>query len=386
MAKKKKMKPKAAKSKRSGSSRPRNKANSGTGVPSSPVHPAPVVPFTTWSHLANCVGKDCPLLQCDPLYPLPPGLLEIIQYEVPDVLGDLADAERGLSEFCKRERVDGFFHQQPLTCEILQFDQPDMLRPAMMENYRKLWPDMPEARIRKMIQRSDADWEEATNSLRGYVGWLFQNETFTSELLALKEQGEDYVRQHAGFPGINWLSGDVSASDESGEKGGAFALAYRDFCRKWCLFRLVTWDVPEPTGPQLPVSTPGLHKDVAAQGFTLFVPFSFLFPRKLNLHDLAKNRLGDLVPEHLHGWVNGKTWAWQSDAQLFRFNHFWNTMEQRHAERFRNNRTRLKKAIGKYLVAPDLEHSNAVIAGADLSYKLFTRGKAARELALSSLR
>ena len=331
-----------------------------------------------WQRLQGHLGPDCPLLTINPLYPLPGPVLDILRREVPDLLGPLDTAERQLTEFCAAGHIDGFFNGSGVNSEMLQFVPPDRLREGMIEQYRLTLPGKDDAEIREAVQKLEADSEAALNSCRGYVGWLFTKETFLGELRDLKQLGGQYVQATGEFPVIDWIRGGVGCRDTESRRDRGFPDAYKTFCTRWCLQRLVTWDVAEPTGPQLPVLVKSLSPDMAAQGFRFFVPFSYLFPGKLNLHDLAKDRLKDLVPEHLRGWRDERTSAWERYVRFFKFLHLWNTVTLRHGAQLRSNRSRLKQALGRYL-AGDKSWGDDIEQGHSLSDKLHSMGNVWRK-------
>jgi hypothetical protein len=231
-----------------------------------------------------------------------------------------------------------------------------------------------------MLQDLEKRSRDADSRLAGYAGWLMSTSQFLQELSELKSKGEDIVSEAREFPQISWLHDDATLKDAGrlgrmSKKQSAFRNEYRDFCKRWCLNRLVTWEFPEPTGPSGCRLVAGILPDLAQQGVGVFIPYGFVNPTDINLSQLVGDLRKCTAPEHLKDWVDDglqeRTGAGsQRFARFFAFKHYWELIESRHGSRLGKNKDMLNQVLGQFL--GDDGWADAGNEGRALGRKLYT--------------
>ena len=333
-----------------------------TETRSAPIHPSD---FDTWAGLVRYLGEDCRLLDYEPLYPMPMQLIDLITQGLPGLLGDMEDNERHLTRFCEEPDIIGFAWQRGVSSFLLHTRPVDMVMPDTLEilnEARREGEELAgssESDIRSMLEDLEVRSRDVDSRLAGYAGWLMTAPSFLEELSELKGKGAAIVSEAREFPMISWLHDDaalVAAGrlGEMSEDESDFRNHYREFCKKWCLNRLVTWELPEPTGPSGCRLVAGLAPDLAQQGVGVFIPYGFVNPTEIDLSRLVRDLKTGTAPEHLRDWVDEglqerRGAGSKRFAQFFAFKHYWEIIESRHGSRLRKRRTLLKQALGKYL-------------------------------------
>jgi len=341
----------------------------------------------TWAGLVRYLGADCELLNYEPLYAMPMQLIDLVKKELPELLVGMEGRERRMTRFCAERDIIGFAWQRGISSFLLH-TRPvgavnrDTLR--ILNEARRKGEELAgysESDVRSMLEDLETRSRDVDSRLAGYAGWLMSTPQFMEELGELKEQGASIVSEARGFPMISWLHDDATLKaagrlGRTSRKESAFRNDYRDFCKKWCLNRLMTWELPEPTGPSGCRLVAGIIPDLAQQGVGVFIPYGFVNPTEIDLSQLVRDLRTGTAPEHLRDWVDGglqeRTGAgFRRFAQFFAFKHYWEIIESRHGSRLGGKRTLLKQILGKFLCSQD-RYTDPQEHGKDLGRKLYT--------------
>jgi hypothetical protein len=361
-AKKQIQKPQATTSKEKAKKKAKKKSKA--GAKSAPIHPRD---FDTWAGLVRYLGEDCELLDHEPLYAMPMQLIDLVKKELPELLVGMEKKERRLTKLCAEKDIIGFAWQRGVSSLLLHTRCADAVNAdtlkTVYEGFRAS-QDKKEAaytklQVKLMLGKLEKRSRDVDSRLAGYAGWLMSTPQFLEELSELKGKGAAIVSEAREFPQISWLHGDATLRDAGrlvrmSRKESAFRNDYRDFCKKWCLNRLVTWELPEPTGPSGCRLVAGIIPDLAQQGVGVFIPYGFVNPTKIDLSQLVKNLRGCTAPEHLRDWVDEGLQARKGAgskrfAQFFVFKHYWEIIESRYGEWLWKKKGGLKHILGKFL-------------------------------------
>jgi hypothetical protein len=293
-----------------------NTRNSGTGL---------------WAKFAKR-HKGNPSLKVDPLYALPPRLIDIIAGK-PD--GPRVDRTGVAPGFWTEQEVaferdlamaagGGFCFRQPFDCLLLSppadpraAQAGGVIQTMLAENLEDegVHPARAEA-----ILADDASYREMADlRAAAYAGWLVTSKQFREERDALQERWGEHVQQERRFPALrlSFLGGRVVLGEQQGgEAYGRFALFYR----RWGLETFLTWDLPLPMRPALHGSglphTAGLPEEgtglphtagLSEAGVHVFVPWYVLRDGRFQLNELARHLQRLSNPEHLAGWLETET-------------------------------------------------------------------------------
>ncbi len=329
-----------------------------------------------WRELKQLLGDDCPLLQVNALHVIPSKLITKLNVHVPKLLGAGRKAEILLAKFCKENGFAGFWRQKPFSYLSLGRQDIDFMDAGGMEVYRRLWPGMSTSDIREKIEAGVVPGAVVGARMQAYLGWLVTEPAYRSELEALRGQGEAVVSE---WPDVAAFNRIPTAEDAQrlgipvSDVAARFYESYRQFCRRWCIEHLVTWDLPVPCNPAWGVSVGALSRDASDQGVLLIVPFTFIPHGKVDLLDMFERIQQTAAPDHLRGWIDKGSASRMGEgeyrfASLFLFHHYWNLIHDRYGERAARRRTKTKAAIGEFLVRdPTLSHD----PGTGMANKLF---------------
>jgi len=228
--------------------------------------------------------------QSGAVYCLPSRLLDLAK-EVDIELFD-ADAlcfERSFAVWCEKHHFAGLFGGRPLPAGPL--DLEDVYARADHHLARKRSARLGSVATEESLLGDEPEYEATAEAvvrdrLRGYVGWLVTNPEYLEGRNRLRALAANVGRALAGkFPEPAWAA-EGQASSQRHAKGDAFIEAYRRFCARWCLQGLLSWDLPEPMGPQIrhdgSEAAPG-----PVAGLRIFLPVTLRVPKAL----LAPQRL-----------------------------------------------------------------------------------------------
>lgn len=193
-----------------------------------------------------------------------------------------------------------------------------------------------------------------------YLGWLLTNPTFRSELQELNARwpgagdglGKLPEPPFEAAPFVQKHSGPKGSRDVTRE----YFLDFKMFCQRWCLRRLVTWELPEPLGvnvggPAFTGRLSGLDDAPASQ-----IPIVFKIPARMPIRESLHAARRSSIPEHLRGWVNvaeDRDWRGLGCTRfrsMFHLEFFRETvLRGRYGNRFEGVTEQLDEAFGGYL-------------------------------------
>jgi len=362
----------------------KTKKKAKTKKKSASIHPRNL---DTWAGLVRYLGEDCELLDYEPLHAMPMQLIDLVKKELPEFLVGMEKKERRLTKLCAEKDIIGFAWQRGVSSFLLHTRPVDAVMPDTLEILNearcegKELAAYSESDVRSMLEDLEVRSRDVDSRLAGYAGWLMTTPQFLHELSQLKGRGATIVAEAREFPQISWLHDDATLGaagrlGEMSEDESAFRNDYRDFCKRWCLNRLVTWDLPEPTGPSGCRLVAGIIPDLAQQGVGVFIPYGFVNPTEIDLSQLVRDLRTGTAPEHLRDWVDEglqerRGAGSKRFAQFFAFKHYWEIIESRRRSRLRKRRTLLKQIFGKFLCSQD-RYTDPQEHGKDLGRKLYT--------------
>jgi len=363
-----------------------SKKKAKTKKKSASIHPRD---FDTWAGLVRYLGEGCELLNYEPLHAMPMRLIDLVKKELPELLVGMEVKERRLTKFCAERDIIGFACQRGVMSFVLHTRSVDAVNKdtlrTVYEGFRasrnEKEANYTKSKVKSMLEDMERKSRDVDSRLVGYAGWLMSTPQFLAELSELKGRGADIVSKAREFPIISWLHDDetLRAAGRLGsmsQEESDFRNDYRDFCKKWCLNRLVTWDLPEPTGPTGCRLVAGIIPDLAQQGVGVFIPYGFVNPTEIDLSQLVRNLRDCTAPEHLRDWVDGglqkrKGAGSKRFAQFFAFKHYWELIETRYGQRLGRRKCVLKHTLGK-LLCGEGSWTSARDKGHALGNKLYT--------------
>jgi hypothetical protein len=275
-----------------------------------------------------------PFLAQDPLYALTEDAIDAIQKGVP---GFFTDEQVRFERDLYRMTGGGFFLRRPLGEPASLRDTPGLtveeflmhsayVRPTPGELEKRLAPILREelrpggktdqvtrivndflAEFREWQGRSRWDIREAGQQERregrfmlrrgeAYAGWLILNRQFRQELDGLRARWETAVSRRGSFP-------EPVGPDGPGRKGDSCTRECRAFYRRWCLERMLTWELPVPLAARLhPAGNPGSGL-TGEEGVNLLLPWYLVRGEQLDVHQVLQRIRFESAPEHLRGWV-----------------------------------------------------------------------------------
>ncbi len=197
----------------------------------------------------------------------------------------------------------------------------------------------------------------ATSQWHGYLGWLVSNAEFRCELTALRAVAAEAIRTRGRFPTRSQLA-SATAVHEVGENSMEVRLL--EFCRRWSLERLLTWDWPQPMHPEYFGSLIHPPETSTEAGISLFLPWSVMQGGQIGDLQLISALKISAVPQHLRDWVfppsNQKTEKaadfFELQAKLYRY--YWLALRGRYEPRFHRRLQAIDTAFGEWLnLEPD---------------------------------
>jgi hypothetical protein len=115
--------------------------------------------------------------------------------------------------------------------------------------------------------------------LKGYIGWLLTEPAFLDDCRALASRRDALPpADRPGFPlrrGLFHPSLPVDFRATASEAGAAFATAFFEFCDRWGLAGMASWDLPEPQGPLFPNPLPPGAPALPRQAVHLVIPVHY---------------------------------------------------------------------------------------------------------------
>ncbi|MFQ5472540.1 MAG: hypothetical protein ACE5FA_06620 [Dehalococcoidia bacterium] len=196
-------------------------------------------------------------------------------------------------------------------------------------------------------------------ALRGYAGWLVTNPQYVEERDQLFTTWKAML-QKRGIPRHGQTtSGNLKHSQRvqrvKSKRVVQFLDAFKEFYARWRLQHLVTFELPEPLAPQIPVLTPlALLTHMKTGGVTLYLPDTMPIPSRDHLIGILEDVRRQHHNNHLANWLKVTRRNRTSDhsmrayGRLFILQHYWSILEDRHATTLKRNVGRAEEAFSKY--------------------------------------
>src|SRR5262249_30969956 len=130
-----------------------------------------------------------------------------------------------------------------------------------------------------------------------YAGWLVLNPVFRTELATLQQATAPWVVEARRFP----CAGEFPC----GPGGEGELDQFTEFYRRWCLDRMLTWELPFPLDlvhcqvSELAGAVP------LVEGVALLVPWSLLRGEQVDFQAALGRMRNRLAPDHLSDWLRG---------------------------------------------------------------------------------
>jgi hypothetical protein len=300
-----------------------------------------------------------PFLAQEPLYALPPALVEILIEVLPNWLSpDEIRLEKDLASLCQRHSAVGAFHGMPI--HDLSLSRPEA--PVLSEGlFRQLGWDRfldlqtAEQQVNLLCQRVDPLLER----LDAYRGWLVTDPQFCEELQALLQRWGSLVAQLKHFPRypVEVMNGPIGRRPKGArDVTQEFVRDFNGFFDRWELEGLATWDLPLPRGGNL-TGLP-LPSSVASPPTQVVLQVSPVLSLRADypLHHLVEEAQRAQISEHLKGWLDVVRRQHARDLRFLRFRrmfllHFYRdtVLGSRYRGRFAGHIEALDRAFGRFL-------------------------------------
>ncbi len=303
-----------------------------------------------------------PSVESDALYCLPNGLRSCIHdAEGSSGLfhGPKGRFEADFAGWCGRSKATGIFADRPIPLGLLDMTHVEQrnrnrLSHRKYERQRRRMPSgtsRPLAVPKVYIAPPDAAMK---SQLRAYASWLSMSEAYQADLRKLKKYLHRSGVMGNGFPA------PVSPGQSTEVPGwnSDSLTAYVDFCRKWCLSGLLSWDLPMPMSPGPVASSGDGRQFLEGMGMQVFLPVTlaasgrYLAAAVAGWRDamIQVDRRDRKHWKHLRRWLDGsyKKRAVGIDyGDLFLVKHFWATLAGRYELEGRT--MGLYEAFGRFL-------------------------------------
>ncbi len=279
----------------------------------------------------------------DPIYSLAEDVLDAIAEGLPKFFTkDELDFERDLA----RRTGGGFFLRRPIGSPISVLYKPGLTVGEFIDEYEfcpppkeinqakclnpAVKPEWYKDTARKQASRGIEDFMSALWAADGrkerdiqaavsqahdeecliwrraeaYAGWLILNKQFQQELGTLRAECQTWVTRQGGFPRSNETgSGAIFKRRNRQEPGKLACLA---FYKRWCLDRMLTWDLPAPLDVGLHYGASDGPLLTGDEGVTLHLPWYLLRGGKFDLQEVVRRICFEATPEHLRPWVSNQ--------------------------------------------------------------------------------
>jgi len=217
-------------------------------------------------------------------YALPTVLVENIQSEAADIL-DAAEwnFEYALAALSHRFFSVGFENSRPIQYQLLVGKDPPIMTEHITRwmGWHTLWsPDKAE-QLLKLGQRGIDPFR---TQQAAFAGWLMTHPLFLHEVRELR----DHETQSA-------------PSNEIGPKH-VFSEEVRQFCCKWHLAEMTTWDLPFPQGPNISTAPFPSTLVVSDDDTHVHIPATMSVPARNNMRKLITEMRRSETPPHLAEW------------------------------------------------------------------------------------
>jgi hypothetical protein len=183
-----------------------------------------------------------------------------------------AAAERDLNELCRQSKAVGFLDGLPI---VYRFFSPPLPLPSEAMMSAADWTQALRQDIEQLAQRAAA----SSVRLKGYAGWLLTEPAFLQACQVLADQWNALSSQlRPRFP-LRRGSFHANLPEEyratSSDAVAVFETAFFDFCERWGLAGMTSWDLPDPQGTLFPNLLPPDAPALPRRGIHLFIPLHY---------------------------------------------------------------------------------------------------------------
>jgi hypothetical protein len=183
-----------------------------------------------------------------------------------------AEAERALNHLCRRSNAVGFLDGLPI---VYRFFSPPPPPPSEADMVALGWTPAVRGEIPQLAKRA----ADAAVRLKGYAGWLLTEPDFLRDCRSMAERWNALPDQdRPRFP-LRRGSFHSNLPEEyrttASDAGLAFETAFFDFCDRWGLAGMASWDLPDPQGAFFPDLLSPNAPALPQQGLHLFLPIHY---------------------------------------------------------------------------------------------------------------
>jgi len=284
-----------------------------------------------------------PFLNEDPVYSLAEDVLDAITQELPNFF---TQEELGFERDLARMTGGGFYLRRPIGTptsvlykpgltvgEFIDYsyfphrdgtNQAKRLNPAVNPEWFK---DEPIKQMSKAIEDFQASIWEASGKKKtdinaavsqaqdeerlilrraeAYSGWLILNKQFHQELGVLRAECQAWVTRQGGLPKPAQETGSGATSGRRKGHGPGRDACFA-FYRRWCLDRMLTWELPAPLDVRLHFSAGDGPLLTIDEGVTLLLPWYMLRGGQFDLQEVVRRIRFEVTPAHLRAWVSNQ--------------------------------------------------------------------------------
>ena len=137
------------------------------------------------------------------------------------------------------------------------------------------------------------------NRLEAFAGWLVTDQYYQKELASLVNSRNDLVLRMGRFPDDD---DEPDATTKLDDEWSAFRIQYQAFLRRWCLEKMLTWELPIPASPIVAADATN-SQCPPCNGIQVFLPWYMVRGEQFNLQDLVRRVRFESTPDHLRDWV-----------------------------------------------------------------------------------
>lgn len=286
-----------------------------------------------------------PFLAEDPLYAMTEDVIDFIKENLPEFFSPQQETfERDLA----RMTGGGFFLHRPLGQPTSILHKPGLTIGEFLQ-YATLSPHKDEERTKRLSPELKPEWfkdEFTKESMRAicdmmvtlwrasgreemdidaalrqesdegrlmvrrgeaYSAWLLLNPQFRKELGELRTAWAATIAHRGGFP----QSAPAQVSPENlpapHPRRDRCAKACLAFYRRWCLDRMLTWELPAPLDARLHHGASESPEMTPDEGVTVRLPWYLLRGGQLDLQAVIHRIRFESAPEHLSEWVHKRS-------------------------------------------------------------------------------
>jgi hypothetical protein len=357
----------------------------------------PIRPDETWKVFERA-HQGNPFLQEDPLYALTEDVIDVIKEHLPRFFTEEQEEfERDLI----RRTGAGFFLHKPLgkptalhyttgltlgeyldylglSKETPQQAQPQhsvkQLSPALKPEWFKykhdqsllkslhelldmfrMYGGVKEKDIKGARRQEQLEERLLLRRAEAYTGWLVTNRQFRGELRELRTTWEKNIARQGGFP---------RRPEDAGLEAGTKPKVRRDACtkaciafyRRWCLDRMLSWELPAPLDARLSATENVTSETTPDEGVAIFLPWYLVRGGQFDLQQVVERIRFESAPQHLRAWVSkASERAVDASGEISYQRLYWLyrsyelVLVRRYRAACRNNMETLDRAIGSLM-------------------------------------